>query len=142
VEIFFNLMWVAVTVALIAAWFAALRRPGIRPLGPAIGLQLIALAILAAILLPAISLTDDLQATVNPAETEHLSRRAGLQGSPDQQSHSQPVPFAPPVAAFTIPSRVLLGFMTAKRPVSQQAFGVSQGLPTRAPPTATDPALT
>jgi hypothetical protein len=142
VEIFFNLIWVGVTVALVAAWCAACRQKDHAPLRPAVAVQLIALAILAAVLLPAISLTDDLQATVNPAETEHLSRRTGLQGLPDPQPHSQPVLFAPPVAAFTIPSRVLLGFMTAQRPASQQAFGFSQGLPTRAPPTATDPALT
>jgi hypothetical protein len=141
VEIFFNLVWVAVTVALIAAWCRAPRHPHFASLRPAVAVQLIALAVLAAILLPVISLTYDLQASVNPAETEHLSRRPALQGSPEQQSHLQPVPLALPVATPTDPSMVLLGFVTAEQPVSQQAFGFSQGLPTRAPPAATEPAL-
>jgi hypothetical protein len=140
VEIFFNLMWVAVTVALVAAWCSTHPRSGHAPLRPSVPAQLIALAVLAAILLPVISLTDDLQATANPAETEHVSRRAGLQGSPDQQSHRQAVPLALPVAAPTIPSLALLGSIAAERPASQQAFGFSQGLPTRAPPLAREPA--
>jgi hypothetical protein len=84
VETFFNLLWVAVTILLGAAWFANRRNSGAKSLLPAIGVQLVALAVLAAILLPVISLTDDLQANTNPAETERVTRRGDLQLSPDQ----------------------------------------------------------
>jgi hypothetical protein len=78
-ELLCNLAWVAVTVALWSCWFVRRRRTGpnsarVSPL-PAIALQLISLAALTAILLPVISITDDLQAANNPAEVERSSGR-------------------------------------------------------------------
>jgi hypothetical protein len=73
-ELLCNFAWATVIVALWSCWFVRRRRTGsnsarISPL-PAIALQLISLAALTAILLPVISITDDLQASNNPAEVE------------------------------------------------------------------------
>ena len=69
-ELLCNLAWVAVTVALWSSWFARRRHAKTASILPAIAVQLISLAALTAILLPVISITDDLQAANNPAEVE------------------------------------------------------------------------
>jgi hypothetical protein len=69
-----NLGWLAVTIAFWGFWCAqrrqVKRRAKRRSLLPAIAVQLISLCALTAILLPVISITDDLQASNNPAEVE------------------------------------------------------------------------
>ncbi len=60
----------ALSVALVALWLRH-REPG------EVYRQAAALLLLIAILLPVVSLTDDLQAMSNPPETEHLLRRDG-----------------------------------------------------------------
>lgn len=74
-ELLSNLIWIAVTCALWGLWLS--RRRGERggSLLPGTGLQLIALAMLTVILLPVISVSDDLQASHNPAEVERTSIR-------------------------------------------------------------------
>ncbi|MGB7136073.1 MAG: hypothetical protein WBD46_12335 [Acidobacteriaceae bacterium] len=79
-ELLSNLIWIAVTFALWGLWLS--RRRGARggpllpgSLLPGTGLQLIALAMLTVILLPVISVSDDLQASHNPAEVERTSIR-------------------------------------------------------------------
>jgi hypothetical protein len=73
-ELLCNLAWAAITFAFWSCWFV--RRRQARPVSarvsplPAIAVQLISLAALTAILLPVISITDDLQAANNPAEVE------------------------------------------------------------------------
>lgn len=74
-ELFFNLVWVAVAAGSLAAWLAT-RRSSCRANKIEWQRQAVALAVLALILLPAISLTDDLQACITPAEVEHGLRRA------------------------------------------------------------------
>lgn len=135
-EAFFNLAWVALSFALFAAWLA-LDRPGKKDsLLPPIGVQLIAIALLVVILLPVISLTDDLQAAPTIAESEHLSRRADTQPGHDQILHPAPaapaqqIAAVPPLPTFTArfearvdaPSRLLSGYFRA--------------VATRPPPTA------
>jgi len=66
-------MWLAVAVSLWGLWLAARESGRRRSLLPGIGLQLVALGVLTAILLPVISITDDLQANHNPAEVERAS---------------------------------------------------------------------
>jgi hypothetical protein len=65
-----NLVWVAVTLALWSIWLVRQRHSKTAAILPAIAVQLISLAALTAILLPVISITDDLQAANNPAEVE------------------------------------------------------------------------
>lgn len=125
VEVLFNLAWVAITFALFAAWCNGKRAKKRNSALPSIAIQLVAVALLAAILLPVISLTDDLQTTPTLADTEHLSRCADIQPTHDQLLHALPVAFAqwvattPPVrpqpgtilALDQPPSIVLQGFI-------------------------------
>jgi hypothetical protein len=84
VEALFNLLWLALSGVLAACWLFSLeRRKKKKKRGYAMHVQVVALAMLIFVLLPAVSLTDDLQTYTAPAESEHLSRRADLLASPD-----------------------------------------------------------
>lgn len=74
-ELLSNLIWAAVALVLWTLWM--MRRRGTRDAGlcPGIQAQLIALAVLTLILLPVISVSDDLQASQNPAEIDRTSVR-------------------------------------------------------------------
>lgn len=69
-EFIFNLIWLMVAALLWGGWLIRVRRAGCHSPLPGIGVQLLALAMLTAILLPVISITDDLQAAHFPAEVE------------------------------------------------------------------------
>ena len=69
-ELLCNLVWAAVTAALWSSWLVRRRHARSASILPTIALQLVSLAALTAILLPVISITDDLQAANNPAEVE------------------------------------------------------------------------
>ena len=135
-ETFFNLLWVAVTIMLGAAWLANLRDRRKKSVLPAIGVQLVALAVLAAILLPVISLTDDLQANTNPAETERVTRRGDLQLSADQPLHRLSAILAPLVATPIFSQMPATGFAAAAETVQRQAHGFFLAYSTRPPPLA------
>jgi hypothetical protein len=136
VETFFNLLWVAVTIMLGAAWLANLQDRRKKSLLPAIGVQLVALAVLAAILLPVISLTDDLQANTAPAETERVTRSGDLQLAPDQPLHRWPAILAPFVAAPISSQMPATVFSAAAETVQRQAYGFFRAFTTRPPPLA------
>jgi hypothetical protein len=74
-ELVCNFAWLTVAIVLWGSWFARGRRATRGSLLPAIAVQLIALFALTAILLPAISITDDLQASNNPAEVERSTAK-------------------------------------------------------------------
>ena len=135
-ETFFNLAWVAVTIMLGAAWLANLRDRRGKSLLPAIGVQLVALAVLTAILLPVISLTDDLQANTSPAETERVTRRGDQQLSPDQPLHRWPAVLAPLVATPIYSQLSVTGYSAAMATVERQAYGFFRAFTTRPPPLA------
>lgn len=107
-ETFFNLLWVAVAAALFGAWLAS-ARPQKPSALPSVGLQLIALALLVVILLPVISLTDDLQANTISAETEHFSRRVEVVQSAGPDLHSLPLALALLVAAPALAPTLVVG---------------------------------
>jgi hypothetical protein len=134
VETFFNLLWVAVTAALVAVG-VAIRPRRAKSLLPAMGAQLTAFVVLALILLPVISLTDDLQTRVSPAETEHVTRRGDLQPSPDQRLH----PLALLAFAPGIPSLSVRESVAAEQRPLRQMHGFSRAFVTRPPPAATSP---
>jgi hypothetical protein len=83
VELLFNLLWLALSCVLVSGWLFGSRR--LQKSDPEFTTrkQIIALAMLIVILLPVVSLTDDLQACTTPAEMEHLGRRIDLLPSPD-----------------------------------------------------------
>ncbi len=69
-ELFLNLAWAAVAVCMVCLWLRYAPRTG-----PDRRIQFVALAMIVLILLPAISMTDDLQAARNPAEVDTCLRR-------------------------------------------------------------------
>lgn len=69
-EIFLNIAWVVLAIAMVALWLRHARRDGHNR-----RMQLVSLGVLLFILLPAISMTDDLVAAQNPAEVDCCLRR-------------------------------------------------------------------
>lgn len=126
----------SVAVALVAWWVVGLRRERARSLLPGIAVQLIALATLVIILLPVISLTDDLQACNTPAEVEHLARRGDLQPLPDQPLQNLPVALALLSSWAPMPGSHVLGFRASMDMPVRQARGHIQVLAIRPPPAA------
>lgn len=100
-ELLSNLGWLAATVALWAFWFARRRHVRGTSMLPAIGLQVVALVMLASVLLPAISVSDDLRASHNPAEVERACARSDQHLYLLDAAHHAPVALAL-VAAFVI----------------------------------------
>lgn len=98
-------------------------------------MQLIALALLTAVLLPVISLTDDLQASSTPAETEHVGRRGDLQSPPDQ-SPALPVALALLVAPPAVPQISSADSIATARVAGPPMLGFFPALAMRPPPAA------
>jgi len=69
-ESILNLAWLALAAATAAVWLRLARRSGVSR-----GRQLVALGVLALILFPVISATDDLLAAQNPAEADSCLRK-------------------------------------------------------------------
>ncbi|QNI33392.1 hypothetical protein H7849_05410 [Alloacidobacterium dinghuense] len=76
VELFLNFAWAMLSVTLSLLWIKRLR-VSVHSKQPDVKVQLLALAMLIIILLPVISMTDDMQA-ISAAEIEHVTRRADL----------------------------------------------------------------
>ena len=86
-ELVFNLLWLAISALIVGLWLLHTARGGHSPVRHSIGVQLIALALLIIILLPVVSLTDDLHATALLAESDHLCRRVDFQVIGDLALH-------------------------------------------------------
>jgi len=128
-----NLIWAGVTLALCTWWFAGQGGRHRDSLLPGVGVQLLALLVLSAVLLPVISLTDDRLETTNPAEIERFSRRGDLQPSADPPLQRLPVTLALPGAPFFHPQMPAVGVLPAEPPLSQQTRGFSRAHTTRPP---------
>lgn len=90
-ELTLNFGWAMLTVWMLCAWLRA------APRGPADRrAQFVALAVVILILLPAISMTDDLIAAQNPAEVDCCARRDYSASSPHAQN--------PPMASLPAPA--------------------------------------
>ncbi len=111
-ELLCNLAWMAVTIALWSSWLVGRRHSKTASVLPAIALQLVSLAALTAILLPVISITDDLQAANNPAEVERgagkrdqlISFQQANHGTPGIVALAVPSPSPSLLARFTLPA--------------------------------------
>jgi hypothetical protein len=73
-ELLLNLGWVVVSTLMVCVWLRSTPSPSAASQGHR-SRQLVALAVLVLILFPVISVTDDLQAVLNPAETDTALRR-------------------------------------------------------------------
>jgi hypothetical protein len=91
-ELALNLGWALVAMWMLCAWVRkAPRRPTDRRI------QMVALAVVILILLPAISMTDDLLAAQNPAEIDCCARR-------DHDQGVSPHSILPATASLPLPS--------------------------------------
>lgn len=105
-EILSNLTWGLAVAVLWGLWLKGLARSeqgacGKASLLPAIAVQLVALAMLSAVLLPVISVTDDLQSANFPAEVERAGGRNDRHLTLDQGTH--PLPVALALLIFSLP---------------------------------------
>jgi len=99
-ELFLNFVWVVLATVMVGLWLRQARREGHDR-----RMQLISLGVLLLILLPAISMTDDLMAAQNPAEIDCCLRRGHEYAQPD---FIFPAFHALPVLAFScVAPRVL-----------------------------------
>jgi hypothetical protein len=106
-ELFLNLLWVLLTGLMIGQWMRHAPHAGRDR-----RVQMIALAMLLLLLFPVISVTDDLQAALNPAEADCCQRRDHRCVSP----HSIPPPLATlPPAILASPSFGLIRMASTDR---------------------------
>jgi hypothetical protein len=101
-ELTLNLAWVLLAALMVCLWLRPTRRTGSDRRSQDRRMQLVALAVLLLILFPVISVTDDLQAAQNPAETDSSLRRDHLVANP----HS----IFPAVASLPLPLFAELSF--------------------------------
>ena len=90
-ELLLNLAWVLVAAQMFCLWLLVARNPGTDR-----RMQFVALALLLLALFPVISVTDDLQTSLNPAEADCCLRR--------DYACSTPHSICPPVAALPLPA--------------------------------------
>jgi hypothetical protein len=98
VELFFNLAWLVVAGVLVTLWLRGDTQGDAERRG-----QLIAMAVLIAILLPVISVSDDLQTIQNASEADNYLRR-------DHLVPSNPSPVQPMLAVILPAMSAGLGF--------------------------------
>ncbi|HLH34125.1 MAG TPA: hypothetical protein VKX41_05585 [Alloacidobacterium sp.] len=105
-ETFLNLIWVILSASLALLWIKGSSNASSERDWK---VQLLALVMLALILLPVISMTDDMQA-MSAAEVEHVTRRADLLPSIDQ-----PADLVVPLSAGLLPDQHLSSLRTFAR---------------------------
>ncbi|HZU09899.1 MAG TPA: hypothetical protein VFA02_08335 [Pseudacidobacterium sp.] len=99
-EIFSNLVWVAISLALGTVWLIGYRHSDRENSMPGLRVQCVALAMLILILLPVVSLSDDMQAMVATSEVEHVNRRIDMLPVNDHAAEP-PLLFSGPVDLHT-----------------------------------------
>lgn len=133
-ELALNLAWGLLAFVMVCLWLRCAPRKGSNR-----GVELVGLGILLLILLPQISITDDLQSLRFPAEVRSAESwrhqvSARLQLSPHSSVHPVPTPalqdFA--VLGFSFTSHDMIGTLTAHRP----DFGAPISIQNRPPPAA------
>ena len=135
-ELLSNLVWVAVALALCGVWLTQWHRTRGRLARRDRGLQLAALALVTVILLPVISVSDDLQACHNPAEVERSCIR-----NDQHQLQPEAVPQAPSALAFVIGSLFvsspqIIAFLGLPAPPRSERLAYVGLLASRPPPAA------
>ena len=101
-ELVLNLAWVLLATLMFCLWLRCASRTGGNR-----RMQFVALAVLLLTLFPVISVTDDLQALQNPAETDSCQRR--------DHGYAAPHSVSSPVAALPLPA------------FAEFSFGISGG---------------
>lgn len=134
-ELLSNLTWIAVALALWIVWLAGSWRPP-APGRSGVKVQLTALAVLSLILLPVISVSDDLQASHNPAEVERTCVR-----NDQHLVHLDAIPRVPAalatlVTCLLLPSSRTIAFLDAPRVPHPEKLAQVQVFSSRPPPAA------
>ena len=119
VEILLNLAWAALAISLVTLWL----RAG-SPTGRTRRSQVVAIAVLIAILFPIISVSDDLMAMQSPNEISSTQRRGSLV-SPDAHPHLLTVAAVPP----TVSTGLALSFLGLVSPGWASVPAVPSSLP-------------
>jgi len=134
VELLSNLVWLAVAISLWGLWFWRRRDPREGSLVPRVGLQVIALAMLTAILLPPISITDDLHGCQLPAEIKRTVVRSDQPLAP--ATPSSILPYALALVAFWLCPLHLnkIAFFAVEEMAPRQRSGHLLSLWSRPPP--------
>ncbi|HEV2462304.1 MAG TPA: hypothetical protein VGT04_00735 [Acidobacteriaceae bacterium] len=132
-ELFFNLLWLAISALVVGIWLLRTAR-GVDPVRHSIGVQLVALALLIVILLPVVSLTDDLHASQLLAETDHVWRRGDLQAAGDVALHLVSVAIAAVTLLDISPRSRTLAWLSFPANKAASCAGYLRILGTRPPP--------
>jgi hypothetical protein len=136
VEILLNLVWVTLSVALSVLWL--LRRVACNGDAHSISLktQLVSLAVVLLILLPVVSITDDLQASIAPAEVEHACRRGDSIPGHDTTLQSQFAIVATWLIVLHVPNSFAVSSTSQSAEVLHPQSGFAHPLQSRPPPRA------
>jgi len=128
-ELGLNLAWALLAAVILGSWPHFAPRVGVsRPR------QFVAIAVLILVLFPVISITDDLLAAQNPAETDCCLRKDHAVSSP--HSNFPPVAAPPPPAVISLAHRSL-GFAASGALAAPVAEYAGRGaVQNRPPPTA------
>ena len=133
-ELFFNLLWLALSSLILSFWLLRRNRWADDSLRSSVAVQLIAVALLIVVLLPVVSLTDDLQACTMPAESEHLSRRGDFQMIADFFLHAVSVVIAGWVSLDSSPQPQTLAWLSLPAEKETTSAGYLRILGSRPPP--------
>lgn len=133
-EILLNLVWAALSVALSVFWLV--RRVPHNGDSHSVSLktQLVSLAVVFLILLPVVSLTDDLQASIAPAEVEHACRRGDALPGHDVQLQSQFAIVATWLLTLRPPNAIAVGSAEQSTEVLYPQLGFALPFQSRPPP--------
>jgi hypothetical protein len=107
-ETILNLVWASLAALMFGLWLWFPPRTGLNGQADSRRIQFVALAVLILLLFPVISVTDDLQAIQNPAETDCCQRR-------DHACVTQHS-ILPSVAALPLPAFAALSFVFISMP--------------------------
>ena len=134
VELLSNLGWLAIIVFLWALWLMRLRGASKRVALPSLAMQLVALAMLTAILLPVISITDDLHACQFPAEVKRSVAQADRHLAPSGPAGLLLFALALPAMCANFRNSPKIGFLLAEPQAHIQTGEDFRKLWSRPPP--------
>jgi hypothetical protein len=128
-ELTLNLVWVVLVTLMLWLWMHHAPREGASR-----RTQIVALAVIVLILFPVVSVTDDLMAVQNPAETESCQRRSQM-CSDGCSTHSAVAVLALPAFVEPPPGSICIA-MLSDLPVPLVAVPAVVSIQNRPPPAA------
>ena len=129
-----NLGWLAVSISLWGWWLARRRGAKQGSLLPAVAVQWTALAIVTAILLPVISVTDDLHDCQLPAEVKRSLVQSDRHSASEATLDIVPFALARPALAMNLLRPRRIGFLALEQRAPLQQMGYLHPLWSRPPP--------